>query len=124
MTHIPHRYHLLNKGLRRKRGEMNATESRWAACLDVDQTVERYWFEPMTLRLSHPSSGQPATFTADFLVLRKDGVVCIDDVKSGGVDNEAAGVRIRAAAELFPLWVFRVVRPPKRKADNWTVTEV
>lgn len=121
------RFDILSRGLRRKRGEMNKTEEAYAARLDVDPAVFRWWFEPLSLWLSHPKEGNPATFKPDFLVLYKDGTTCIDDVKSGGrgFDDKAAGVRIKAAAELYPLWRFRLVRKQlKRDGGGFVVVEV
>lgn len=119
------RFELLSRGLRRTRGEMNRTESAYATWLDAQEDVARWWFEPFTLRLSHPAEGQPAKLTPDFLVLRVDGRTYVDDVKSGGLDDNAAIVRMKAAAELYPLWVFRLVRPVrKRDGGGFHVVEV
>lgn len=120
------RFQVLSAGLRRKRGEMNKNEARYAEELEADQTVYHWWFQPLTLRLSHPESGQPAKFTPDFLVLMADGTTYLDDVKSGGgFDDLAAGVRIKTAAELYPLWRFRLVEARKKKdGGGWKRVEV
>ena len=109
------RFDILSKGLRRTRGEMNRTESAYAELLRVDPTVHRFWFEPFSLRLSNPAAGRGAMYSPDFLVLMTDGVTFVDDVKSGGLDDNAAIVRIKTAAEAFPLWRFRLVSPRKKK---------
>lgn len=86
-------------------------------------TRDRRWRDGE--RLSHPPGGQPAKLTPDFLVLMTDGTTFVEDVKSGGLDDNAAIVRMKAAAELFPLWVFRLVRPiPKRDGGGWAWHEV
>lgn len=127
------RFKHLSKGLRRKRGEMNRSEAEYAARLDAMQAagvIYRYWFEPMTLRLSHPPEGQPAKYTPDFIVLYADGDTCIDDVKSGGLDDYAGIVRAKCAAEQFPLWRFRLVKKQTKKqraltgGDGWDIVEV
>lgn len=110
------RFDILSRGLRRTRGEMNKAEAAYSLILEMDQSVYHWWFEPLSLRLSHPESGKPAIFTPDFLVLYTDGTTCLDDVKSGSMfDDTAALVRIKTAAELYPLWKFRRVIPLKAK---------
>lgn len=119
------RFQVLSRGLRRERGVMNKTESAYADWLTAEPTVLRWWYEPGTFRLSHPDSGQPAKVTPDFLVQMIDGVTFVDDVKSGGLDDNAALVRMKCAAELYPLWIWRLVRPiPKRDGGGWTWQEV
>lgn len=93
---------------------MNKTEQAWSEVLTADDDVYRWWFEPFSLRLSHPDGGMPATYTPDFLVLLKDGSTYVDDVKGGMVDN-ASVVRIKCAAELYPLWRFRLVTKQRKK---------
>lgn len=112
------RFDILSRGLKRKRGEMNKVEAAYAKHLDelkASGAVHAWWFEPLTLRLSHPQEGQPARFAPDFMVLLSDGETCIDDVKSGGFDDNASLVRIKCAAEAFPLWRFRQVRKLSKK---------
>ncbi len=122
------RFALLSKGLRRKRGEMNRTETEYAAMLDVliaAEEIARYWFEPFTLRLTHPEKGQPAKVTPDFLILAADGTTFVDDVKGTGLDDAAAIVRMKAAAELYPLWVFRIAKKRRKKdGGGFSVVEV
>lgn len=111
------RFRTLSRGRITKRGERNKTEARYEETLAADGDVEKWWFEPLTLRLSHPETGQPAKFTPDFLVLMKDGTTYLDDVKGSGLDDNAAGVRIKTAAELYPLWRFRICKE-RRKRDG------
>lgn len=119
------RFRILSRGLNRTRGEMNKTEQRYADWLSASEDVADWWFEPLTIRLSHPSEGQPAKYTPDFLVLMTDGRTFLDDVKSGGLDDNAAIVRIKCAAELYPLWVFRLVKPiARRDGGGFDIMEV
>lgn len=119
------RFDILSRGLRRTRGEMNGAESKYAQWLSAEPDVHRWWFEPFTLRLSHPEGGQPAKLTPDFIVLMTDGVTYVDDVKSGGMNDNASIVRMKAAAELYPLWKFRlVVSRLKRDGGGFTRTEL
>lgn len=128
-----HRFKILSKGLRRKRGEMNKTEKAYSEHLDAQIAageIHSWWFEAVTLRLSRPEQGQPARYAPDFLVLMPDGVTYLDDVKSGGFDDFAAGVRIKCAAEQYPLWKFRIVKRRTKKlaaefgGDIWARKEV
>jgi len=122
------RFSVLSKGLRRTRGQMNRTEAEYAQQLDLliaAGQIARYWFEPFTIRISHPASGQPAKVTPDFLVLAIDGTTYVDDVKGTGLDDAAAVVRMKTAAELYPLWVFRIVKKQKKKdGGGFSVVEV
>lgn len=123
------RFDALSRGKVTARGEMNRTESAYAAELDAmiaAGQLLRYWFEPFSLRLSNPPKGQPARYTPDFLLLFPDGRTVIVDVKtSSGFDDFASGVRIKCAAEQFPLWEFwRVRRKRKKDGGGWTCEEV
>lgn len=119
------RFDILSRGLRRERGVMNKTEERYAEFLSLDEGVYKWWFEPGSLRLSSPDTGQPARYSPDFLVLMTDGVTYFDDVKAGGFDDFAAIVRIKCAAELYPLWKFRLVKPvAKKHGGGFEIKEV
>ena len=100
----------------------NKTEARYEETLIADKEVVRYWFEPLTLRLSHPEKGQPAKYTPDFMVLMADGTTYLDDVKGTGPDDNAAIVRIKAAAEIYTLWKFRLAK--EQKGGGFKLTEV
>ena len=110
------RFKILSRGLNRERGKMNKTEAAYSLLLTADESVARWWFEPFSLRLSHPESGTGARYTPDFLVLMEDGSTYVDDTKAPGkFDDSASIVRIKAAAELFPLWRFRIVKQRRKK---------
>lgn len=109
------RFTHLSRGRVAQRGEMNKTEREYADGLRFDPDVARWWFEPFSLRLSSPPKGQPARYTPDFLILMKDGTTYVDDVKGSGLDNEGSIVRIKCAAEAYPLWIFRLVKKQTKK---------
>lgn len=112
------RFDVLSKGLVRERGKMNKSETAYSELLTADPDVYRWWFEPFTVRLSHPPEGQPATYTPDFLVLMSDGTTYVDDVKAPGKWDDKAGiVRLKCASELFPLWTWRIARR-QRKSEG------
>ena len=118
------RFAILSRGERRQRGEMNETEAEYSELLTADPDVHAWWFEAITLRYSHPNKGQPGTYTPDFVILMKDGTTILDDVKGSGIDNDAAKVRVKACAELFPLWKFRVAKKrAKKNGGGFAITE-
>jgi hypothetical protein len=124
------RYTILAKGLERKRGKKNKSEQAYEHYLALEKATGRvldWWFEPMSLRLSECDAGQPLRYSPDFLVLAADGTVYLDDVKAPlrrgqKFDDPAAVIRIKAAADRYPLFLFRIVRPIRGGA--WDVQEV
>jgi hypothetical protein len=120
------RFTRLAQGLNRKRGEMNQTEAayeKWVLepAKEAGEILD-WWYEPLTVRLSHPPAGQPAKYTPDFMILAADGTVYMDDVKGSGPDDPAAIVRIKSAAEIFPLFVWRLAK--KQKTGQFSQTPV
>lgn len=106
-----HRFTTLSKGRVAKRGVRNKTEARYeTTVLLPDDDIADWWFEPFSLRLSHPESGKPLTYCPDFMVLYKDGRTEIVDVKGSGKDNDASIARVKAAAEMLPLWRFKIAK--------------
>ena len=125
------RFTQLAKGLIRKRGKRNKTEAAYEVYLDSlkgSGSIVDYWFEPLSLRLAEADTGQPLRYTPDFMILAGDGTVYIDDVKAAktkkGVafDDPAAIIRIKAAANRYPLFVFRLVRPDRQ--GGWEFKEI
>ncbi len=121
------RFTILSRGLVRERGKMNKSETAYRdrlSLLKLAGEIADYWFEPMNLWLSHPPKGQPATFKVDFMVLMADGTTYMDDVKGGMVDP-AAIVRLKCAAEHYPLWIFRKCEKLRKKdGGGFKITEV
>jgi hypothetical protein len=91
----------------KRRGRMNKLETRYARdVLEINKAlgeIEDFKFEAVKLRLA-----TGAWFTADFIVWKKGGAVQLHEVK--GHWREAARVRIKVAAELYPLFNFYAVR--------------
>lgn len=109
------RYGILSKGRIATRGVRNKTESRYEETLIADPNVVSVWFESLRLCISHVDQGKSAYYTPDFLVLYNDGTTCIDEVKGAGPPDLAAIVRMKAAADKYPLWRFRMCKERKRK---------
>lgn len=119
------RFKFLAKGRIAKRGERNKTEAEYEALIEADPRVVKHWFEPMSIRLSHPDGGQGARYTPDFMILMDDGTIYIDDVKGSGLDDNAAIVRLKCAAEQYPLWVFRLAKKRRvRDGGGFEIREV
>lgn len=125
------RFGQLAKGLIRQRGKRNKNEAAYEDYLKLIKQgggIVDYWFEPFSLRLSESDNGVALRYTPDFMILNESGVVYIDDIKAAktkkGVafDDPAAIVRIKAAADRYPLFVFRLVRPIR--GGGWEYKEI
>lgn len=96
-------------------GEMNKTEARYAQQLEARKAageVRWYAFERMKLRLA------PKTFfTVDFFVQLADGSFECHEVKGRKGDRyfaeEDAKLKIKIAAEMFPIFRFLITWPAK-----------
>jgi hypothetical protein len=103
-----------------KRGAMNKTEARYASeVLDVDKglgKVAQYWYESIKLRLA-----DGAWFTVDFFVMLADGRLEAHEIK--GFWREAAKVRIKVAAELYPFKFVAAQRVKKKEGGGWKIVE-
>lgn len=104
-------------------GTMNQTEARYDAHLwDLRRQGAVLWhkFEPLKLRLA------ARTFLdVDFLVLLADRSVEFHDVKGAKhLIEEDARVKLKVAAEAFPLFGFATVFPLKGKGQSGWGREV
>lgn len=106
------------RGVRRKPGEMNKLEEKMAAELDLlwkSGKVLKWWFEGITLRLA-----KATRYTPDFLVMMADATLECWEVKGHWEDD--ARVKIKVAAEHFPLFTFKAFSPkPKRDGGGWKI---
>jgi hypothetical protein len=92
--------------------KMNKTEAAYARFLEarkIDCDILWYRFQPMNLRLANG-----ATYKPDFGVLIRDCWFELHEVK--GFWREAARVRIKVAAELFP---FKFIAITRTKTGGW-----
>lgn len=106
--------HFYNPKAAHKKGEMNKTETAYSEhleCLRASGAIKAWYFEPMTLNLSH---GNKCSYTPDFMVVREDDVLEFHEVK--GFWQEDARVKIKTAAELFP-FVFIAATRKSAKSD-------
>lgn len=99
---------------RLKAGVMNKTEAAYAADLEAQKRsgeIAWYAFEALKFRLADKTF-----YTPDFIVMLANGQLEAHEVK--GFWQDDARVKIKMAAELFPLQ-FSAVR--KAAAGAWTV---
>ena len=98
---------------------MNKTEAEWATLLTArKQAGDVLWFayEAVTLKLA-----EGVRYTPDFLVMLADGELEIHEVK--GFWKEAAKVKIKMAAELFPFRFVAWRKRPKKEGGGWVSQE-
>lgn len=88
---------------------MNRTEAAYAGTLEVGKMVgeiKSWRFQAMTLKLADDTR-----YTPDFMVVRPDDTIEFHEVK--GFWRDDARVKIRVAADFFPLFRFVAVRKVK-----------
>ena len=96
MTTAQQRYQALG---RLKAGEMNKTEAKYAARLELlkrDGDVLEYYYEPVNLKLA-----DKCFYRVDFMVLMADQTIELHEVK-GFVITDDSLVKIKTAAAKFP----------------------
>lgn len=100
-------------------GTMNKTEQAYAAHLELlKASGDILWwkFEPANLKLA------PKTFyCCDFMVLKRDMSLCMDEVK--GFMTDDANAKIKIAASMFP-FQFRIIRKANKGGSMWNITNV
>lgn len=115
----PVRFRVQARGVK-KRGVMNGTESEYAGLLELRKRaggdIEWYSYEAITLKL-----GNDARYTPDFLVMRSDGTLEAHECKVHW--EEAALVRIKVAAELFPFRFISQQKIPRKDGGGWKTRE-
>jgi hypothetical protein len=97
-------------------GQMNKTEQAYAAHLElIKASGDVLWwkFEGVKLRLAHNTF-----YTCDFMLLRRDGQIIMDEIK--GFMTDDAAVKIKVAASLYP-FQFRIIR---KSGGMWKITNV
>lgn len=91
-------------GKRHVPGVMNQTENAYASILEQRKAIGeviRWEFEAMTFKLAPLCS-----FTPDFMVWLTDGSMEFVDVKGCGPIDDKSTVKIKTAAEKFPMFSF------------------
>lgn len=107
---------------RLKAGELNKTEEAYRQYLEariLAKEIVWYQFEPFTLKLAPKT-----TYTPDFLVQLASGHLEVHEVK--GFWQEDARVKIKVAAQMFPVFKFIAVQKADKDdapGDGWKVEE-
>lgn len=105
---------------RLKTGQKNKTEEAYE--LEVlkpamqDGLVSWYRFEGVKLRLADNTF-----YTPDYCVMRSDGTMEMHEVK--GFWQEDARVKIKVAADMYPLKFIAVKRQAKKNGGGWSIEE-
>lgn len=102
---------------RLKTGALNKTEEAYAAHLALRQRAgEVAWFkfEGLKLRLADNTF-----YTPDFAVMLTDGALECHEVK--GFWHDDARVKIKVAADLYPLRFIAVKALPKKAGGGWSM---
>ncbi|MGU7780510.1 hypothetical protein [Burkholderia sp. PU8-34] len=104
---------------RLKTGEMNQTEKRYATHLEARrQAGEIVWyrFEGIKFRLADNTF-----YTPDFAVMLSDGRLEAHEVK--GYWQDDARVKIKVAADQYPIRFIAVKANPKKAGGGWQTEE-
>ncbi len=104
---------------RLKTGAMNKTEQAYAATLDARRhagEVAWFKFEGIKLRLADNTFYSP-----DFAVMLADGSLEMHEVK--GYWQDDARVKIKIAAEMYPMRFVAIQVKPKKEGGGWAVEE-
>lgn len=96
------------------RSKLEESYSGYLHVLMLAGDIQRYAYEPITLRLAPKT-----TLTPDFLVITKDGQLELHETK--GFAREDAMVKLKVAARLYPFWRFWLVT---RFRGEWKLREL
>jgi hypothetical protein len=98
---------------------MNKTEARYAEHLEqckADGLILWWKFEGLKLRLADNTF-----YTPDFAVLPVSGLLECHEVKGFWMDD--ARVKVKVAAELYPLRFIAITERAKKDGGGWKVEE-
>lgn len=102
---------------RLKQGQMNKTEAEYERRLFwllKDGSILWYKFEGIKFRLADKTF-----YTPDFVVMRADGIIEVQEVKGRWMDD--ARVKIKVAAEMYPFRFIAVMKKAKKLGGGWRV---
>lgn len=101
---------------RLKTGQMNKTEAAYALHLELLKRageIQWYKFEAMKFRLADNTF-----YTPDFMVMARDDRFEAHEVKGFWTDD--ARVKIKVAAEMYPMCFRAVKAKPKKDGGGWS----
>ena len=102
---------------RLKTGEKNKTESAYGNYLELRKRageIAWYKFEGIKFRLADNTF-----YTPDFIVMRSDGTLESHEVKGFWTDD--ARVKIKVAADMYPLQFLAVIAKTKKSGGGWEI---
>lgn len=108
---------------RKKKGEMNATEQKFANYLrTLEITGEVLWWKHEGIKLQ---LADRTTLTVDFNAMMADGLLVMFDVKGAkAIIEDDAKAKMKIAAEMYP-FIFRYAFPRTQKdGGGWIFEEI
>ena len=100
---------------RMKAGAMNKTEKAYADHLErLKHAGDIVWYEFESIKFK---LGDKTFYTPDFVVMRPDGLLEVHEVK--GFWRDDARVKIKVAAERFPMVFVAVKALSKKQGGGW-----
>jgi hypothetical protein len=104
---------------RLKTGQKNKTEEKYGQYLEAEKQagwIVWYKFEAMKFRLADNTF-----YTPDYIVMLSDGTLEAHEVK--GVWQDDARVKIKVAADMYPIKFIAVKAKAKKDGGGWAVEE-
>jgi hypothetical protein len=104
---------------RLKIGQKNKTEESYGQELELRKRageIAWYAFEAMKFRLADKTF-----YTPDYMVMLADGTLEAHEVK--GYWEDDARVKIKVAAEMFPIRFIAIQKRAKRDGDGWKIED-
>lgn len=105
-------------GKRHRPGVMNQTETAYADGLQVRKLAGEiidFQFEAVTFKIA-----EGCRYTPDFAIWMADGSMEFVDCKGGGPMDEKSRVKVKCAAEKFPMFLFVIEqRLAKKNGGGW-----
>lgn len=92
----------------------NAMELDYGQLLDLQQAaglILRWWWQPMSLRLSYLEDGRGDFYRPDFMVMERIGILALHETK--GFMREDARTKLKIVCALHPYRIVLVTRPEK-----------
>ena len=104
---------------RLKSGQMNKTETEYYQYLKtLEQANEIIWFKFEGLKFKLANN---TTYTPDFVVMNKDGLIELHEVKGFWMDD--ARVKIKVAADMYPFKFMAIKKRTKKQGGGWEIEE-
>lgn len=104
---------------RLKTGQMNKTESEYYQYLKtLERANEILWFKFEGLKFKLADN---TTYTPDFVVMNKDRLIELHEVKGYWMDD--ARVKIKVVADMYPFKFMAIKKRTKKQGGGWEIEE-